>query len=134
MLWLDDYLASKWTGTVLVVSHDADFLDSICTDIVHLDDTKLLYYDGDVGRFWEMRSQREGKKARDYKLQEKTIKELMGSKNMNREKALKATLTKLDLTAPLERPREYSVKFQFRNPEDNQPSISVLDMGFSCNL
>ena len=41
VLWLDHHLANHFPGTLLIVSHDADFLDSVCTDIVHLDDTKV---------------------------------------------------------------------------------------------
>jgi ATP-binding cassette, subfamily F, member 1 len=44
VLWLDDYLSQKWNGSLLVVSHDADFMESICTDIIHLDSAKLNYY------------------------------------------------------------------------------------------
>jgi ATPase subunit of ABC transporter with duplicated ATPase domains len=44
VLWLDDYLANHWKHTLLVVSHDADFLDSVCTDMIHLDECKLNYY------------------------------------------------------------------------------------------
>ncbi|CAE7782547.1 ABCF4, partial [Symbiodinium microadriaticum] len=44
VLWLDEYLSSQWNGTLLIVSHDADFLESVCTDIVHLDAAKLSYY------------------------------------------------------------------------------------------
>ena len=44
VLWLDDYLENHWKNTLLVVSHDANFLDSVCTDIIHLDECKLNYY------------------------------------------------------------------------------------------
>jgi hypothetical protein len=44
VLWLDEYLSTQWKHTLLVVSHDADFLDSMCTDIIHLDECKLNYY------------------------------------------------------------------------------------------
>ena len=44
VLWLDDYLSSQWSGSLLIVSHDADFLESVCTDIIHLDANKLNYY------------------------------------------------------------------------------------------
>merc|ERR1719155_129519 len=45
VLWLDDYLCS-YSKTLLVVSHDADFLDSVCTDVVHLEESKLVQYRG----------------------------------------------------------------------------------------
>lgn len=41
VIWLEDYL-SKYPHTVLVVSHDADFLASVCTDIIHLEQQKLV--------------------------------------------------------------------------------------------
>ena len=45
VIWLDNYL-SKWKNTLLIVSHDQDFLDNVCTDIIDLDNKKLQYYRG----------------------------------------------------------------------------------------
>ncbi len=46
MIWLDDYL-QKWKKTLLVVSHDQDFLNSVCQEVIHLDDKKLISYKGE---------------------------------------------------------------------------------------
>eukprot|EP00752_Nemacystus_decipiens_P007516 g6716.t1 len=73
VLWLDDYLARKWKTTLLVVSHDQDFLDSVCTDIVHLHEMNLKYYGHGVDRFREMLGQVNVKAEKDFKLQEKEI-------------------------------------------------------------
>ena len=35
-----------WKKTLLVVSHDQDFLDNVCTDVIHLNQRKLDYYRG----------------------------------------------------------------------------------------
>ena len=43
VIWLDDYL-QKWKKTLLIVSHDQDFLNSVCQEIIHLDDKKLNVY------------------------------------------------------------------------------------------
>jgi ATPase subunit of ABC transporter with duplicated ATPase domains len=43
VIWLDDYL-QRWKKTLLIVSHDQDFLNSVCQDILHLEDTKLIPY------------------------------------------------------------------------------------------
>jgi ATP-binding cassette subfamily F protein 1 len=43
VLWLEEYLM-RWKKTLVVVSHDRDFLNSVCTDIIHLFDLKLHYY------------------------------------------------------------------------------------------
>ena len=42
-IWLDDYL-QKWKKTLLVVSHDQDFLNSVCQEIIHIDELKLVSY------------------------------------------------------------------------------------------
>ena len=41
----------KWKKTLLIVSHDQDFLDSVCTDIVHLNNKKLDNYRGNYSTF-----------------------------------------------------------------------------------
>ncbi len=43
VIWLEDYLV-KYKGTVLIVSHDQDFLAAVTTDIIHLENQKLQYY------------------------------------------------------------------------------------------
>ena len=37
---------TRWKKTLVVVSHDRDFLNSITTDIIHLHDERLHYYRG----------------------------------------------------------------------------------------
>merc|ERR1712048_253446 len=66
VLWLDQYLSEKYPHAVIVVSHDADFLDSICTDIFHLEDKKLNHYRGDYTAFKKMHNQLKEKQAKDY--------------------------------------------------------------------
>ncbi|MFH4975122.1 hypothetical protein AB6A40_001831 [Gnathostoma spinigerum] len=45
VIWLDNYLQG-WKKTLLIVSHDQGFLDSVCTDIIDLMDQQLFYYKG----------------------------------------------------------------------------------------
>jgi ATP-binding cassette subfamily F protein 2 len=49
-LWLEDYL-SKWEKIILVVSHAQDFLNGVCTKIVHFDKGKLTYFGGNYDQF-----------------------------------------------------------------------------------
>ncbi|CAM9281089.1 unnamed protein product [Ectocarpus sp. 6 AP-2014] len=131
VLWLDDYLARKWKTTLLVVSHDQDFLDSVCTDIVHLHEMGLKYYGHGVDRFREMLGQASVnvKAEKDYKLQEKEIAALKRKGNSG-SKAEEAALKKMGRTSLMDRPKEYTVKFMLSSPEDRVPSISVLDVSF----
>jgi ATP-binding cassette subfamily F protein 3 len=54
VLWLEEYLES-WTRTIITVSHDRDFLDSICTDIIHLHNKTLIKYKGNYEDFEKQR-------------------------------------------------------------------------------
>lgn len=57
MVCTQEYL-QRWKKTLIVVSHDRDFLNSITTDIIHLHDLKLHYYRGNFEQFEEMYEQR----------------------------------------------------------------------------
>jgi elongation factor 3 len=48
--WLQDYLVGSEV-TVLVVSHDSGFLDAVCTDIIHYENKKLVYYKGNLSEY-----------------------------------------------------------------------------------
>lgn len=49
--WLQDYLKSHTEITSLIVSHDSKFLDAVCTDIIHYEDKKLVYYKGNLSEY-----------------------------------------------------------------------------------
>ncbi len=46
---LQEYL-QRWKKTLIVVSHDRDFLNMVTTDIIHLHDLKLHYYRGNFAQ------------------------------------------------------------------------------------
>ena len=46
--WLEDYLVTHTDITSLIVSHDSGFLDAVCTDIIHYESKKLVYYKGNL--------------------------------------------------------------------------------------
>jgi elongation factor 3 len=49
--WLLDYLNGLTTCTSIIVSHDSGFLDSVCTDIIHLNRFKIKRYPGNLQAF-----------------------------------------------------------------------------------
>ncbi|OSX77596.1 hypothetical protein BU14_0142s0007 [Porphyra umbilicalis] len=57
VLWLSDYL-TRWEGTLVVVSHDRDFLNTVCTDIVYVKDKLLHTYSGNYDDFDRARIER----------------------------------------------------------------------------
>ena len=73
--WLEDFLM-EYEGTVIVVSHDRHFLNTVCTSIVDVDYGKIKMYVGNY-EFWYESSQLIQKMVRDQnKKNEEKIKEL----------------------------------------------------------
>ena len=50
MKWLQEYLLTCGV-TLITVSHDSGFLDTICTGIIHYEDKKLVKYKGNLSEF-----------------------------------------------------------------------------------
>uniref|UniRef100_A0A7E4ZPV1 ATP-binding cassette sub-family F member 1 n=1 Tax=Panagrellus redivivus TaxID=6233 RepID=A0A7E4ZPV1_PANRE len=146
VIWLDNYLQT-WKKTLLIVSHDQGFLDSICTDIIHLQEQKLHYYRGNYSSFKKMFDQKMIQHLKNYEQQQKQlramkvggksakvaeeelknraqIKQKKGQKN----KSSAAMGDDEDAPAPelLQRIREYQVKFVFPDPSPLQPPILGL--------
>jgi ATP-binding cassette, subfamily F, member 1 len=137
VLWLEEFLSTRWSGTVLTVSHDADFIDAVCTDVIHLDSHRLTGYNGAYAQFEKMRHQIEARKAREFDHQQKVIKELRaGNSNLTVEKAERKAMQKLDVRFLLEKPKPYVVNFAIRAAEDGGScgggiSVRGVDFGYS---
>lgn len=56
--WLENYLINK-DLTLLLVTHDRYFLDSVCTEIIEIDNTKLYNYKGNFQYYVEKKAERE---------------------------------------------------------------------------
>ena len=94
--WLEDFLA-EYENTVIVVSHDRHFLDSVCTHIADLDFGKINLYSGNYS-FWYQSSQlaakqraQQNKKAEEKK---KELQEFIARFSSNVAKAKQATARK----------------------------------------
>ena len=54
IIWLEDWL-KRYAGTLLIISHDRDFLDEVVNVVVHIDERKLNRYSGNYSRFERQR-------------------------------------------------------------------------------
>lgn len=61
---------------MLIVSHDQNFLDNVCNEMIHLDQQKLFYYKGNYSMFKKMLVSKRREMLKEYEKQEKRIKEL----------------------------------------------------------
>eukprot|EP00924_Labyrinthula_sp_SR-Ha-C_P009764 maker-scaffold_22-snap-gene-5.13-mRNA-1 protein AED:0.02 eAED:0.02 QI:22/1/1/1/1/1/2/105/693 len=150
VLWLDDYIQNQFKSTLLVVSHDQDFLDSVCTDIIHLDQQQLFYYRGNYSVFKSQLDVHLEKMKKLYNKQEKELRALKKSGKSNK-KAMEAQVKKkqregggakknkgknaqqassssgLSERRLLTRPKEYVVKFTFPTPSELSPPLISVD-------
>ncbi|KAL5483788.1 hypothetical protein EMCRGX_G020203 [Ephydatia muelleri] len=145
VIWLDSYLQS-WKKTLLIVSHDQNFLNNVCTDIIHLDNQKLYYYRGNYNDFKKMYKQKLKELEKAYDQQEKQLKSLKGHGQSRRKaedtvkdsvakkSAAKGVKVEEESDTPkelMQKPREYTVKFSFPNPTPlNPPILGAYDMSF----
>jgi len=68
ILWLEEYL-NNWNTTILTVSHDRSFLESVCTDIIHLNCQQLDCYKGSFEKFMQTKDEKLKNKQREYEAQ-----------------------------------------------------------------
>ncbi|KAL0007792.1 hypothetical protein SO802_009294 [Lithocarpus litseifolius] len=76
VLWLEEYLC-RWKKTLVVVSHDRDFLNTVCNEIIYLHELKLHFYRGNFDDFetgYEQHRKEMNKKYEDYVRKDKAAK------------------------------------------------------------
>lgn len=74
VIWLETHL-QKWKGTLLVVSHDQDFLNSVCTDVIHIYQNKLEYYKGNYDGFKKSFTDAVALKRKEYEKAKKAYEQ-----------------------------------------------------------
>lgn len=77
-----------------------------------------------------MRDQIQNKIKEDYKQQQKLVKDIQKTDNYSTEKALEKAIKKMNISVPIEMPKEYRVKFVIHDSEEHGPSIDLLDVSF----
>eukprot|EP00656_Telonema_subtile_P005455 TRINITY_DN1247_c0_g6_i2.p1 TRINITY_DN1247_c0_g6~~TRINITY_DN1247_c0_g6_i2.p1 ORF type:complete len:632 (-),score=166.55 TRINITY_DN1247_c0_g6_i2:82-1977(-) len=149
VIWLDSYL-QKWKNTLLVVSHDQDFLDSVCTDMIHLDQKRLFYYRGNYEQFKKMLITKRKEQANAWEKYEKSIRSQKikgvnkkdaedkarnqarrGDSKKGKKGAADESSAETAKNNEMVRPRDYVVHFEFPEPPELTPPIlEVNDIGF----
>ncbi|KAI9222799.1 P-loop containing nucleoside triphosphate hydrolase protein [Blastocladiella britannica] len=132
VVWLSNYLA-HWPSTLLVVSHDRVFLDSVATDIIHQHDERLDVYRGNYSIFEKTSDERRKQAQREYDSQMQVRAHLQAfvdrwRYNAKRAPQAQARMKMLEKLPELEVPtEEVNVTFQFPPPEKISPPILQMD-------
>ncbi len=89
VLWLEKYLAN-YAGTLLLISHDRDFLDAICDNTVHIEREKLTLYRGNYSQFERQRAEQMVQQQAMFEKQQRQVAHLQSFIDRFRAKATKA--------------------------------------------
>ncbi|GGB82716.1 ATP-binding cassette domain-containing protein [Pseudoduganella buxea] len=132
IIWLEDWL-KRYAGTLIIISHDRDFLDEIVNVVVHIDERKLKRYSGNYSSFERQRAAQmilaagaAEKQARKKAHLESFIDRFKAkaSKAKQAQSRMKA-LAKMEELAPLRAAAEFS--FEFREPLSAPNPLLVME-------
>jgi ATP-binding cassette subfamily F protein 3 len=141
VLWLEDWLQS-YPGTLLIISHDRDFLDSICSHIAEVANQTLTLYTGNYSQFETMRAEKLARQQGEFDKQQRQIAHLESFITRFKAKATKAkqaqsrvkALEKLERIAPAHVASPFD--FHFDSP-DNLPNpllrLDKVDIGYGSS-
>ena len=129
IVWLERWLKA-YTGILLLISHDRDFLDGLCTHIAHIEFETIKTYTGNYSQFEAVRAEQLALQQVMYVKQQKEIKHMQSFVDRFRYKASKAKqaqsrlkmLERMVQIAPAH--VDSNFHFQFHEP-DKQPQQLV---------
>ena len=132
IIWLEDWL-KRYPGTLIVISHDRDFLDGVVNVIVHIDERKLKRYSGNYSAFERQRAAQLELAAGMIEKQARARAHLESFISRFKAKATKArqaqsrmkALAKMEELAPLRAAAEFS--FEFREPASAPNPLLVME-------
>jgi ATP-binding cassette subfamily F protein 3 len=132
IIWLEDWL-KRYAGTLLIISHDRDFLDEVVNVVVHIDERKLKRYSGNYSSFERQRAAQMILAAGALEKQQRKRAHLESFVNRFKAQASKArqaqsrmkALAKMEELAPLRAAAEFS--FEFREPLSAPNPLLVME-------
>ncbi|PSU49913.1 ABC transporter ATP-binding protein [Photobacterium frigidiphilum] len=142
VMWLEKWLQS-YRGTLLLISHDRDFLDPVINRIVHVENQTLNSYTGNYSSFEVQRAEKLVLQQAMYQKQQKQVSHMQSYIDRFRYKASKArqaqsrikALDRMEKVLPAQLDNPFL--FEFREPQALPNPILMMDQvaaGYSNNL
>ena len=136
LVWLEAWLL-RFEGTMIVISHDREFLDAITRVTLHLDETKLTRYTGNYTAFEEMRAERMMQAQASFAKQQERMAHLQKFIDRFKAKASKAkqaqsrvkALARMEKLGPVLTSADF--QFEFREPA-NLPNPMLAFAQVAC--
>ncbi len=131
ILWLERWL-KQYEGILLVVSHDRDFLDEVCTRIAHIENQQVKLYTGNYSQFEAQRAEHLAQQQALFTRQQKDIKHIQSYVDRFRYKASKArqAQSRLKMLERMEKiaPAHADSPFRFHFPEPKKQPHHLLGL------
>jgi len=136
LVWLEAWL-QKYAGTMIVISHDREFLDAVTDVTLHIEKAKLTRYGGNYSAFETLRAQQMELQQSAFAKQQDKIAHLQKFIDRFKAKASKAkqaqsrvkALERMEKVAPLLAEADFS--FEFKEPGNiPNPMLSISDASF----
>lgn len=130
-LWLEQWL-SAYRGTLLIISHDRDFLDNVISEVVSFEQQQLILYTGNYSSFETQKAQRLAQQQQAFEKQQQRRSEIENFVRRFRAKATKAKqaqsrLKELERMATIA-PAHIDSPFTFRIPCYEKMSTPLLNL------
>lgn len=142
ILWLEDWLKA-YEGTLVLISHDRDFLDAITDHILHIENQQLTLYTGNYSTFETTRAERLAQQQQAFEKQQETRAHLQKYIDRFKAQATKARQAQSRIKQ-LERMQELApahvdtpFTFSFREPSKMSSPLLALehaDIGYGNKL
>ncbi len=136
LVWLEAWL-KRYQGTMLVISHDREFLDAVTDVTVHIEGAKLTRYGGNYSKFEDLRSEQMALQQGAYAKQQDKIAHLQKFIDRFKAKASKAkqaqsrvkALDRMEKIAPLLAEADFT--FEFKEPANlPNPMLAMQNVCF----
>nr|WP_295774115.1 ATP-binding cassette domain-containing protein [Rhodoferax sp.] len=136
LVWLEAWL-KKYEGTMVVISHDREFLDAVTNVTLHIDAGKLVRYGGNYSKFEDLRSEQMALQQTAFSKQQDKIAHLQKFIARFKAKASKAkqaqsrvkALDRMEKIAPLLSEADFT--FEFKEPANlPNPMLSMSGVSF----
>jgi len=133
VLWLEDFLKS-YPATILLVSHERDFLNNVVDHVLHLANGKLTLYPGGYDAFERQRAERQAQLASAKAKQQAEREKLQEyvARNSARASTAKQAQSRAKMLAKMQPIAELiddpSLTFDFPDPDELRPPLITLDM------
>jgi len=136
LVWLEAWL-KRYEGTMLVISHDREFLDAVTDVTIHIERALLTRYGGNYSRFEDMRAEQMALQATAYSKQQDKMAHLQKFIDRFKAKASKAkqaqsrvkALERMEKIGPVLADAEFT--FEFSEPQNlPNPMLAMQDVSF----